>query len=353
MIKNSINDTYVYYEESKLAPSSVAPVTDMRISGYGIMVSNLEKVQYDISLPVLGDIPSNLRTNYYDPVVETEPYGFYSISTYGNYELVFNKNRWYQTESVKLNYYYSVNGGVKISYIPLYELDDVVTPYFNEGLVFSLASSLPLVSSSYDSYYNQNRAQMKNQFAVADKNFKYDIMQHYFISGPSSVLKAAGKGGGKAAGIETAVQVGDMLNENIDLLQSKDVLEMNQRAKLADVGNAPDTLKQAGSDVFYDLKTNENFLFLNHYRIDEMSYNSICKMLERFGYQVNLYDTIKATNRVGWNYVELIGFDFKPSVNIMNSQENRIRQIFQNGVTLLHNKTYLSMTLHNYETKLD
>jgi len=318
----------------------------------GILCSNIEGNNYRLFLPVLGDIPTNLKLNFYDPVLEAEPYKFYTISSYANYELVFKKNRYYQLGVVDVNYYYSVNGGVKVSYIPNYEVDEKSSPYYNEGLTFTIASSLPLVSDSYSSYYNQNRAQMKNQYAVADKNFQYDILQHFFISGPNAVGMSATKRGWVGAVSETGNQLMQMVDETVDYFQSKEIIGMNQKAKLADVGNAPDTLKQAGSDVIYDLKTNENFLFLNHYTIDEMSYNSNAKLLERVGYQVNLYDSINVVNRVGWNYVQLNGFDWKPTVEIMTSQEEKIRQIFLNGVTLLHDKAYLT-TGHNYETILE
>ena len=348
-IKESINsDTNgglnLYYVNGQL--------NDIEGKYSGILCSNVEGSNYRLFLPVLGDIPRNLKLNFYDPVLEAEPYKFYTVSSYANYELVFKKNRYYQLGRVDLTYYYSVNGGVKVSYIPNYEIDEKSTPYYNEGLTFTIASSLPLVSDSYSSYYNQNRAQMKNQFAVAEKNFQYDILQHFFNSGPNAVGMSATKRGWVGAVSETGNQLSQMVDEHIDYVQSKEIIDMNQKAKLADVGASPDTLKQAGSDVIYDLKTNENFLFLNHYKIDDMSYNSIAKLLERVGYQVNLYDNLNIVNRVGWNYVQLNGFDWKPTVEIMTSQEEKIRQIFLSGVTLLHDKTYLTAG-HNYETILE
>ena len=318
----------------------------------GMLVSGYENRQFHIELPILGSIPSNIKTTYYDPVLECEPYKFYSISTYGNYELVFNKNRYYQNGYLDVNYYISINSGIKVSFVPLYEVDEVRTPYYNEALTFTLASSLPLVSDSYSSYYNQNQAQMKNQFAVNEKNIKYDLAQHFFLSGPASVGKSAGKSGWVGAIIETANQFTQMLNEAIDYVQNKEVLEMNQKSKLADVGNAPDTLKQAGSDVLYDMKTKETFIFLNHYTIDDLSYNSSAKILERYGYQANLFDNLHVVDRVGWNFIQLVSFDWRPTVNIMVSQEEKIKQIFLNGVTLLHDKSFLTSG-HNYETIIE
>ena len=347
MLTEGVQDEIYFYQDT---PN--ASITSMEYPyTIGIIVSGYHEHDYNIDLSILGDIPSDLKTNYYDPVLETEPYKFYSISTLGNFELVFNKNRYYQTESVNLKYFYSVNGALKLSYIPNYSVDEIETMYFNEGLTFTSTTSLPLKTDSYISYYIQNKAQMKNQYAVTDKNFNYDMQQSYFVTAPASIASAGIRKGQIGVGSEFVNQTAKLINEVVDYYQSKEIISMNQRAKLADVGFAPDTLKQAGSDVFYDLKSDELFLFLNHYRIDELSYNSIAKLLERTGYQVDLYDALNVIDRVGWNYVQLISFDYRPTINIMASQEERIRQIFQNGVTLLHDKTYLASG-HNYETLL-
>ena len=313
----------------------------------------------NLRVTINPEISVNLKTNFYDSVLDAEPYSFYSLS-FLNYELPFNKNRYYENFIIDVTEYYSFNGAIKISFIPSYLVEGKEFLYYNEGLTFTLSSTLPMVSSSYDSYYYQNKAQMKNQYAVNDYNRGMDLMQHFLISGPNAVGYAAGKGGmsggGGAAGasalLETANQFMQMADELIDWSQSDKVITMNQKAKLADVGAKPDNLKQAGSDVFYDLITSENRPFLNHYTIDEASYDSIAKFLERFGYQINLYDILHVNDRVGWNYVKLNSFDFNPAFDIMVGQEEELARIFSKGVTLLHNKTYLTNG-HNYERILD
>ena len=311
--------------------------------------------KYDrtFNLSISENLP-NLKQNYYEEVLETEPYSFYSVSYYSAFELTFNKNRYYSglTSNIKLQYFCSVNGGIKLGFIPVYTVEEKEYPYFNEGLSFVLNSALPLVSDSYSTFYYQNQAQMKNQFAVNDYNRGVDLQQHFFISGPNAVGMAASRGGGYSALAQTGNQVMEMIDEGIDWAQSNKVIEMNQKSKLADMGARPDVLKQAGSDIIYDLLTREDGLFFNHYTIDELSYNSIAKMLERTGYQVNLYDTLNTMDRVGWNFVKLNMFDFNTNANIMVSQENSIRRILSEGVTLLHDKTYLTSG-HNYETILE
>ena len=294
------------------------------------------------------------KSNYYDPVLESEPYAFYTVSYLSANEIVFNKNRYYtgRVSEIKFTIYQQVNMGLKIGIVPTYTVEGKEIQYFNEGFSTIVAGSIPIVSDSYQDYYYQNMSQMKNQFAVNDFNRRTDLFQHFYLSGPNAVAQAGAKRGGAGAGMEALNQFVQMANEAIDWAQSNKIIEMNQKAVLADMGRKPDSLKNAGSDVYYDLTTKENNFFLNHYRIDTLSYQSIAKFLERFGYQVGLYSSLNVMDRVGWNYVKLISFDWHPDVDIMNSQEDSIKEIFLGGVTLLHNKTYLTSG-HNFETILE
>lgn len=322
----------------------------------GIMISGYDKKEIQLDL---SESMPNLKTSFYDNVLQAEPYRFYSLS-YLNYEIAFNKNRYYSDYILKVNYYMSVNGAIKCGFIPDYKVEGSEYLYFNEGMVFTTDSALPLVSDSYSSYYYVNKAQMKNQFAVNEYNRGTDLLQHLLISGPNAVGYSAGKGGmhgggagaGASALLETGNQFAQMTDEVVDWAQSTKVIEMNQKAKLADMGAKPDVIKQTGSDVIYDLSTNEANIYLNHYTIDEASYNSIAKFLERFGYQINLYDSLHVNDRVGWNYIKLNSFDINPAFDIMVGQEQDLMRIFSNGVTLLHNKSYLTNG-HNYETILE
>lgn len=303
----------------------------------------------------------SIKNNYIEPVLEAEPYSFYSLSYLSSNEIVFNKNRYYTGQSsstLNFNIYVSVNGCVKLGVIPNYTVESKKTEYFNEGFSTIVMSNLPIISDSYMTYYYSNMSQMKNQYAVNDYNRKTDLIQHFLVSGPNSVGYSAGKGGmtgggagaGYSAILETGNQLSQMTDELIDWAQSTKVIEMNQKAIYADVGRKPDSLKQTGSDLYYDMETKENTFFLNHYVIDELSYNSLAKYLERFGYQVNLYDSLHTNDRVGWNYLLVNSLDMVGNFTV--AEEEAIKNIFYQGVTMLHNKTYLTSG-HNYETILD
>ena len=293
----------------------------------------------------------DLTNVYYDPVLEAEPYSFYSLSYQAN-ELPLNKARYYATSEVEFEVFSAFNGMAVYAFIPNYTVQDYKTRYINEALSFTTTEFLPLVTDAYLSFYYRNMSQMKNQFAVNNYNRGMDLLQHFFISGPAQVARGGARGGTAGAMSALIGEVADMHNEAIDWAQSDKVIDMNQKAKLADMGKTPDTLSQSGTEVYSSIIKNEYSLKLNHYRIDSLSHDSIAKYLERFGYSVKLYSDLHVVDRVGWNFLQLVSFDWNPNVNIMASQQESIKQIFTEGVTLLHDKAYLTSG-HNYETILE
>lgn len=351
-----VSVTYDYSHPENQPLSGVGCVVGLVISNYPSKELNLKLEEEDIP---------NLKNNYFDCFIEQPPYNFYSVSILSSYEMIFEKSRYYKTGMVGLTRYLVVNEGLKEGFIPSYTVENYTSKYFNEGLVYTVPSNIPLMSSSYDSYYNQNKAQMKNQYAISNVNFGSSILSNVVTGAISSIggtLAGAVRGapdplsaftGGASASVKgTTSMYSDIASTEINQASNLLTTKMTQKAKLADVGNMPDSMKQTGSNVYYDCATKELGLYLNHYTIDEISKNSICKLLERIGYLVNIYDEINSVNRVGFNYVKLTYFDWNPAVDIMVSQEEAIREIFNKGVTMLHDKSYLTSG-HNYETIIE
>ena len=303
----------------------------------------------------LKDKVKNPITDYYDVVLSFNPYSFWSISYLGEIEVPLNKNNYYETEeAVEYKFFVNCSDTMVYTILPKYIVEEKDFNYYSEQLKITLTCTLPINNDKLTDYVIANNSQMKNQFAVNDVNLGYGLTDTFtgeavtVVGG--SAAKGAMMGGGMGAIVGTIQQVGKGISQTISHRKNKDIISMTQKAKLSDMGHLPDTLKQAGTNLINDLAINEIGLYLNHYKIDEVSYNSICKYLERFGYLVNIYDTLKVNNRVGWNYIELISFDYDTEITV--EQENGIRKILQSGVTLLHDKNYLTQG-HNFETILE
>ena len=310
------------------------------------------KLKREIDLDLSEEI-KNTKTNYYEPILLFEPYSFYAISYLGNIEVPFNRRNYYETNNVHLEIITAVTENMKLTVIPTYSINGKEFKFYTDELSLTLSNQVTYVTTELDNYLIQNRAQMKNQYAVNDLNAGRGIITGLAGSTSRAIKVGAFTGSYQMALGSFAL---DSYTSILDTITNKEFNEreiaLNQKSKLADLGNLPNNLKQLGTDLTSDLSVNEMGLYLNHYTIDEVSHNNICKYLERYGYLVNIYDTLHVLDRKGWNYIKLIDTEF--DMFISEDQEESIRQIFTNGVTLLHEPSYLhNNAVHNYEIILD
>lgn len=306
----------------------------------------------------------DLIRSYYEPVLEMEPYSFYSISM-SEIEAPLDRKRYYQMDNgspyypdvdvfyrksrVPLYYNQAVNTMVKIGVIPEYTINGISQRYYSDELMFVTTSGVTVKVDSFASFMYVMSPQLKAQSHLAVYNAQRDMEKAVISSVGNAVAGAVNQNPAGAIHGLTGI-----LNQQITNEQNIHNVQTNIKAQKASAGNKADTFLQAGSDYIYELNLDEYCVMLNHYRIDEVSYKSIAKMLERYGYFVNLYDHLNIYNRIGYNYIKLAGFDFNESnIKVSDKQMEAIDTIFKQGVTLLHQKDYLHTTSHNYEVVLD
>lgn len=314
-------------------------------------------------------IEKDLTEEYFEPILESNPYSFYSISI-NQLEQPINKLRYVEVVGLAKNYYtvgldyfISFNEVYKIGVVPLFTVENKEYRYYSEGLVTMITSQIPIIEDSWLTYYSQNRAQMKSQYAIQSNQFAEGMINN-FVADTAGIAGKSGEGYLKTEKIKSGITAGlllgggrlvsDLVTQPISNAYAKKNITISQGAKEADMGAKPDSVKFAGTDLMYDILQNEMGFYLNHYTIDDKSYNSISKYLERFGYIVNREDELYVFNRVGMNYIKLATFDFvEDNIKIATEQANAISNIFVEGVTLLHDKAYLhnlgEIGYHNYE----
>ena len=342
------------------------------------VLGNSEFAQNTISLSD-GLSGKNVKAIYIDPLLESDPYTFLSYSI-NETEQIISKTRLIESYSsnsftFKFNVYLTFNDSYKVGLIPSFKFNGEYKRYYSNGIVTVISSQMPIIEDSWLQYYIVNKAQMKNQYAVQQDRFLSQAEQQ-LISGAYKVGASSGRAfmkgstnglaGGFAsglaeAGFSTLTEIGERINIGVDNKYQKHIISISQSAKMADMGSKPDTVKLAGSDLLYEMLQNDIGFHLNEYRIDEVSYNSACKYLERFGYLVNIFDTINPFDRIGFNYVKINSFDFVEDDFVLSQEQmEAIHTIFLSGVTLLHNHAYLhnlgevisNVSYHNYELSL-
>lgn len=347
------------------------PLSDPRPADLRNLVFVLGESEVQEMNLILRDRVINLD-EYIDPLLESDPYSFYSVSV-NEVEQIISKMKLiesYDEDTVSFNMKYkpilSYNDSYKIGLVPSYYIGEKWERYYSEAIITISSSEVPVRDDSWLNYYITNKAQMKNQFAVQYNNFESGLTQGVLNMVTDTAvggLKGESMGGNGQVGALTGTIKGftNIMNTVISNKYQVANIELTQKAKMSDMGAKPDTVKFAGSDILYDMIQNERGFYLNYYRIDEVSYNSACKYLERFGYLVNIYDTINAYDRIGLNYVKVNSFDFVEDNFVLSTEQmNAISEIFANGVTLLHDKNFLhnlgeivsNVNYHNYEYAL-
>lgn len=315
-----------------------------------------------------GTSREELERYFYEPILEMEPYSFYSISM-SEIESVLDRKRYYQMDTgqplisdydvferkyhIPLLYNQAVNTMVKIGVIPEYTINNITQRYYSEALLFTTTSGVTVKVESYQAF----------MYVMAPKLQMQERLAYYnaVMEGRKSIVRGIGQIGSGVAGGNVGSAVGGVINAGVDVINTGLSNEQNIvntlatiQSEKASAGQKADTFSQAGSDYVYELNLDEYCVMLNHYRIDELSYNSIAKALERYGYYVNRYDELNCFSRKGYNYIKLIAFDFDESdIKLTESQMNTINTILKQGVTLLHEKDYLHTNLHNYEVVLE
>lgn len=349
------------------ADNNQISLTTVRDGLVGLSSSLVASVPLTYTLDDMNMSKSYIKNRWFDVTLMGKPYTFYGISFLGNLESTFTLDRYFNTISYSSNYLISKlnldficpsTNVQRYHFIPKFRIIGREQRYYSESLDLTLQDSYPVVSDSYWSYKNQNQAQMRNQYAVYENEWE----KGYYTGAISDMTGAINKGltkgnagalGGGIIGIGNAVS--KYVAKDYDIKS----IQMSQQAKLADVGSRPDTVKQTGSDYASDLQMEEYALYLNKYTIDDISYNYICRYLERFGYKLGYVTTLDCFSRKGWNYIELTEFDFVENTGykLSEAQASAIREIFIKGVTLLHDRNYLEnhgqSGYHNYEVTLD
>lgn len=309
---------------------------------------------------------STLKSDYYEPILEMEPYSFYSISM-SEIESVIDRKRYHQmgvtthlesdkidtTYYVPLFYNQSVNTMLKVGVVPEYTIDNNTQRYYAEELMFVTTSGITIKVDSYYEFMYVMSPKLQAQSHLALYNAQMENTKA-LISGVGSIISgvASGSTGGGVGGAISGVT--GIINTFLTGQQNIHNVATNVKAEKSSAGRKADTFQQSGSDYVYELNLDEYAIMLNHYRIDRLSYESISKMLERYGYQVSLYDTIKWDTRVGYNFVKLVSFDFvEETIKATEEQMKTIDRILKNGLTMLHQKDFLHGTGHNYEVELD
>ena len=310
----------------------------------------------------ISDIPSM----FYEPILDLEPY---TLNTYSFLQIESPVQKKRMTENYssytssgyivtlypyQLKYNQVVNNQYKLGLIPSYYEQNMYHRNYNDALIFISSDGLTIRNNSYYDYTYQQQARMSTERFLVSLKGAVDLGKYVAHDMPYNIGSGALMGGWKGAIEGAGRSLRDVQNMTTDYIVSEYTTKLMQETELAGAGAKADEYASAGTNIMFDINNNEFMIYRNKYQIDELSYNSTCKYLERYGYRVDIYDKLNVQTRKGWDYVKLVSFDIcETNLKLSVSQEETLNEVFRSGVTLIHDLSYINEEKHNVEVGID
>ena len=282
----------------------------------------------------------------------TYPYCFLNVSNQlGNeLSLKFENSNTKGTITVTTKYDTNINGAV---YLNSKNYDGISGLNFDYSIQTMNYPTLPYIVDSYDSYLASNKNMLANARNYIDNDYNFNMKQGALeadatqtmsqINNLMSVTGATAAGGGAAAGPGGILRAfTDLYTQGTAAQLKINAFDYNKKkasdsisASLSDKAVVPD--KFCGRYAPNNLMANNNpgFILKVMTALPE-ELDAIDKYFSRYGYKINTFKVPEFYYRTNYDFKKIIDINF--TGEIPNNEINIIKSIFNNGVTMWHNK---------------
>lgn len=118
-------------------------------------------------------------------------------------------------------------------------------------------------------------------------------------------------------------------------------------AKLEDAQRVADNVSLQGGDVYFTFQNQFSGYCLVYKQISDEYINILENYFQKYGYKVNIIETPNLHTRQSWDYIRTVGCNVVGSIN--NDSLEKIRTMFNNGVTIWHTTDVGNYNLSNNE----
>lgn len=243
------------------------------------------------------------------------------------------------------------------------------------GIINSFPNNLTIIDDYSAAYLQGNANQLNtsinntinqsNLNKVMQANTSLASVKGGLISGISNIMGTTSTGalnGGLGAGVRgmssATSNVGNMysnilynqaMTENTslqsDLTSEKAVA--NALAKIEDIQNVADNVALQGGDVYFTFQNQYNGYCLVYKQISSEYIRILEDYFKKYGYAYNKIEVPNLHTRKSWDYIRTI--DCNIYANINNESLNKIKDIFNTGVTIWHTTDVDNYNLNNDE----
>lgn len=118
-------------------------------------------------------------------------------------------------------------------------------------------------------------------------------------------------------------------------------------AKKQDAKNVADNVALQGGDVYFTFQNQYNGYCLVYKQISDEYIRVLEDFFKKFGYAYNKIETPNLHTRKSWDYIRTVDCNIKANIN--NESLEKIKTIFNNGVTIWHTTDVNNYSLNNDE----
>ena len=243
------------------------------------------------------------------------------------------------------------------------------------GIINSFPNNLTIIDDYSAAYLQGNANQLNtsinntinqaNLNKVMQANTSLASVKGGLINGATSVLSGLTFGssrGAKGAGIgglsNGAQAVGDIYSNMLyneaaikntslqsDLTSEKAIA--NALAKIEDIQNVADNVSLQGGDVYFTFQNQYNGYCLVYKQISSEYIKILEDYFKKYGYAYNKIEVPNLHTRKSWDYIRTIDCNIYGNIN--NDSLNKIKDIFNTGVTIWHTTDVDNYNLNNDE----
>lgn len=123
--------------------------------------------------------------------------------------------------------------------------------------------------------------------------------------------------------------------------------QKNEMAKQKDLAIMPDSVRNMGNDVAFDIVDDNNKIMYYHMTISDEAIERIGQFWHLYGYPVNRVMIPNTNSRYYYNYIKTIGANIKSGIE--TEYLNKICEIYNNGITIWHYRDGLITFDYTYD----
>lgn len=249
------------------------------------------------------------------------------------------KNEYVNGSNLKIQVRGSLGVSNKVTYsVQDYNADSTLsgsqklTASLQHSLINNNPNDVSIINDYLSAYLQGNKNSLENQ--------KDSIL----FNGVMSML-GNGIGATASAATGSAVGVASSATGMVSSAGNAVLQIQGMQAKQADIANTPPQLVKMGGNTAYDYGNGYRGVYVIKKQIKEEYRNILSDFFKKYGYKTNLVKMPNLRTRKSYNYVQTK--DCNITGNLNNEDLQKIRAIFDSGVTLWHADPVGDYTLNN------